>query len=93
MSESESEMRLRAFRATDTFALEAFHTVRALGRTEGDIVHHDGFLPAWLSQGLALLLVAAIVLPWGYRTWRGRTLSAALHKADTSQPKTPLRRH
>lgn len=36
MSESESEMRLRAFRATDTFALEAFHTVRALGRTEGE---------------------------------------------------------
>ena len=59
----------------------------------GDIVHHEGFLPAWLSQSLALLLVAAIVLPWGYRTWRGRTLSAALHKADTSQPKTPLRRH
>ncbi len=28
--------RLRAFRATDAFALEVFHAVRALARTEGD---------------------------------------------------------
>lgn len=34
--EREGDRRLRAFRATDAFAVEAFQAMRTLGRTEGE---------------------------------------------------------
>ena len=56
------DRRLRAFRATDTFALEAFQAVRALGKTEGDGLAREIRRVAARSGGA---LVAASSAPTG----------------------------
>lgn len=52
----------------------------------GDIQLHEEFLPSWLANGLAILLLAVIILPWLHRTWRARSRPVELRKADTGQP-------
>lgn len=49
----------------------------------GDIQFHEGFLPHWLSEGLAILLIALIVLPWIYKKWQSLTKPPALRNSET----------
>jgi four helix bundle protein len=60
--EPDSDRRLRAFRATDAFALEAFQAVRALGKSEGEMLAREIRRVAARSGGS---LVAASAAPPG----------------------------
>ena len=48
----------------------------------GDIQLHEEFLPHWLLQGLSILLVAVIVLPWLYKKWRSSRRPPALRNPE-----------
>jgi MFS family permease len=58
----------------------------------GEIEFHEGALPAWLGEGLAVLLVAAIVAPWLIRKWRSINGRPALRNAEPPQPRASVRR-
>ena len=49
----------------------------------GDIQFHEGVLPHWLLEGLSILLIAVIVLPWIYRKWQSRQKPPALRNPET----------
>lgn len=58
---STGERRMRAFRATDAFAVEAFQAVRALGRNEGEALAREIRRVAARSGGA--LVAASIANP------------------------------
>lgn len=53
----------------------------------GHIEEHGSLIPPWLSQSLAVLLLAAIVIPWGFHQWRRRSEAPSLHNASITSPK------
>jgi len=59
----------------------------------GDIQHHEGFIPLWLAEGLAWLLLVAIILPWLYRRWHRVSTRAGLHKTQPTTGKTTVGSH
>jgi uncharacterized membrane protein YraQ (UPF0718 family) len=54
----------------------------------GHIEEHGALIPMWMSQSLAVLLLAAIVVPWGYRKWLRKPQPVSLHNAANTAPKT-----
>lgn len=67
--EPDSDRRLRAFRATDAFALEAFQAVRALGKSEGEMLAREIRRVAARSGGS--LVAASAATPGGEAERRG----------------------
>jgi len=67
--EHDSDRRLRAFRATDAFALEAFQAVRVLGKSEGEMLAREIRRVAARSGGS--LVAASAAAPGGDAERRG----------------------
>lgn len=67
--EPDADRRLRAFRATDAFAIEAFQAVRALGKSEGEMLAREIRRVAARSGGS--LVAASAAAPGGDAERRG----------------------
>jgi len=58
-----------------------------LGHTQ----EHGSLMAPWLSQSLAVLLLAAIAIPWGFHRWQRRSSSTTLHNAGATAPETKVK--
>jgi four helix bundle protein len=73
--EPDSDRRLRAFRATDAFAVEAYQAVRALGKSDGEMLAREIRRVAARSGGA--LVAASAAAPGADAERRGLEVARA----------------